>query len=104
LSASRSTTPAIRPRRRHPSSLVASPSKRKISLTWNASTDNVAVTGYQIWRATSSTGTFAQIATTTTTTYADTVTSGATFYYYVKATDAAGNISVASNTAGATAR
>lgn len=87
-----------------PTSLVASGSKRKISLTWNASTDNTGVTGYQIWRATSATGTFTQIATSTTTSYANTVSSGATFYYYVKATDAAGNVSAASNTAGATAR
>src|SRR5207244_9232104 len=32
-----------------PSNLTASPAKRKIMLTWAASTDNVGVTGYQVW-------------------------------------------------------
>ena len=88
-----------------PSNLAASPAKRKISLTWTASTDNVGVTGYQVWRSSSPTGTFAQIATTTNTSYTNNgLTSGSTWYYYVKATDAAGNVSAQSNTASATAR
>ena len=50
-------------------------------------------------------GAFSQIATTTGTTYTDGgLTSGATDYYTVKAYDAAGNVSAASNTASATAR
>jgi beta-lactamase superfamily II metal-dependent hydrolase len=87
-----------------PGSLAASAGKRKIALTWNASTDNVGVTGYTIYRATSATGTFSQIATTTGTTYTDSVTSGSTRYYYVTARDAAGNTSPPSNTASATAK
>jgi beta-lactamase superfamily II metal-dependent hydrolase len=88
-----------------PSNLTASASKRKIALSWTASTDNVGVTGYQVWRASSPTGTFAQIATTTSTTYTNSaLQSGSTWYYYVKATDAAGNVSAASNTASATAK
>jgi predicted phage tail protein len=88
-----------------PSNLVATAAKRKITLAWTASTDNVGVTGYQIWRATSPAGTFAQIATTTSTTYADSLLkSGSTFYYYATATDAAGNLSAASSTASATAK
>jgi beta-lactamase superfamily II metal-dependent hydrolase len=87
-----------------PASLTATGGKRKISLTWSASSDNVGVTGYQVWRASSATGTFTQIATTTATSYGDSVASRSTFFYYVKATDAAGNVSAASNTASATAR
>jgi beta-lactamase superfamily II metal-dependent hydrolase len=88
-----------------PSNLTASSSKRKISLTWTASTDNVGVTGYQVWRSSSPTGTFTQIATTTSTSYTNSgLSSGSTWYYYVTATDAAGNVSAASNTASATAR
>jgi beta-lactamase superfamily II metal-dependent hydrolase len=88
-----------------PSSLSASGSKRKVSLTWSASTDNVGVTGYQVWRATAAAGPFAQIATTTSTSYANSaLTSGTTYWYYVTAGDAAGNVSAASNTASATAR
>jgi beta-lactamase superfamily II metal-dependent hydrolase len=88
-----------------PANLTASAGKRRISLSWTASTDNVGVTGYQIWRASSAAGPFSQIATATTTTYADgTVASRTTWYYSVKATDAAGNVSAPSNTASATAR
>src|SRR5207248_6401909 len=68
-----------------PSNLTAGSAKRKITLTWTASTDNVGVTGYQIWRATTSTGPFAQIATSTSTTYTNNgITSGSTFFYNVK--------------------
>jgi len=89
-----------------PSGLAAAQSgKRKINLTWTASTDNVGVTGYQVWRATSAGGPFSQIATTTVTTYLNSgLSSGTTYFYYVTATDAASNISAASNTASATAR
>src|SRR5713226_347143 len=95
-----------------PANLVASTptgngnsGKKKINLLWTASTDNVGVTGYQIWRATSSTGPFSQIATSTTTSYTNTgLTSGTTYWYYVQAFDAAGNVSAASNTASATAK
>ena len=88
-----------------PSNLTASAAKRKISLSWGASTDNVGVTGYQIWRSSSAAGPFSQIATTTATTYTNSgLTSGSTWYYQVKATDAAGNVSAASNTASATAK
>jgi beta-lactamase superfamily II metal-dependent hydrolase len=88
-----------------PGSLAASPAKRKISLSWTASTDDVGVTGYQIWRASSAAGPFTQIATTTGTTYTNTgLTSGTTFWYYVTAGDAAGNRSQPSNTASATAK
>jgi hypothetical protein len=88
-----------------PANLVATAGRRKISLTWTASTDDVGVTGYQVWRSASATGTFTQIATaTTTSSYNDSVASRSTYYYYVKATDAAGNVSGASNTASATAK
>ena len=88
-----------------PGNLTATPAKRKIALSWAAATDNVGVTGYQIWRASSPTGTFVQIATVTATAYTNTgLSSGTTWYYQVKAYDAAGNISAASNTASATAR
>jgi beta-lactamase superfamily II metal-dependent hydrolase len=88
-----------------PGNLTATQAKRKIALSWAASTDNVGVTGYQIWRASSPTGTFVQIATVTATAYTNTgLSSGSTWYYQVKAYDAAGNISAASNTASATAK
>jgi hypothetical protein len=63
-----------------------------VALTWTASTDNVAVTGYQIFRG----GT--QVGTSTTTAYTDSALTASTAYSYtVKATDAAGNVSAASS-------
>ncbi|MEO3868563.1 glycosyl hydrolase family 18 protein [Nonomuraea sp. B12E4] len=68
-----------------------------VSLAWNAATDNVAVTGYEIYRA----GTL--ITTVTGTTYTDTGrTANTTYSYTVRARDAAGNRSANSNTATAT--
>jgi fibronectin type 3 domain-containing protein len=88
-----------------PSGLTATGSKRKIALSWTASTDNVGVTGYRVFRSASAAGPFSQIATATSTTYTDIgLASGATWYYYVQATDAAGNVSAASNTASAMAK
>ncbi|CAL9512386.1 hypothetical protein SUDANB95_03635 [Actinosynnema sp. ALI-1.44] len=62
-----------------------------ISLSWNASTDNVGVTGYQVLSGTT-------VVTTATTTGA-TVTglaAGTTYTFTVRARDAAGNASAAS--------
>lgn len=81
-----------------PSGLAASgTTTNSTNLNWNASTDNVGVTGYQIFRNGS------QVGTTASTNYTDSGLSGATGYgYTVKATDAAGNVSAASNTANIT--
>ncbi|ASK28752.1 peptidase M4 [Chryseobacterium sp. T16E-39] len=67
-------------------------------LSWSGSTDNVGVTGYDVYRGTSLLG-----STTTATTYSVTGLSPATSYSFtVKAKDAAGNISGASNTVNVT--
>ncbi|HTJ36939.1 MAG TPA: DUF4832 domain-containing protein [Dactylosporangium sp.] len=74
---------------------LASPAQTSttVSLTWNASTDNVGVTGYRILRN----GT--QVATTSTTSYTDTgLTPSTSYAYSVLAYDAAGNNSTASGT------
>jgi chitinase len=63
-----------------------------VALAWDASTDNVGVTGYEVYRGTS------LVATVTGTTYTDTGRSANTAYTYtVRARDAAGNRSAASN-------
>ncbi|MDF5752101.1 glycosyl hydrolase family 18 protein [Spongiactinospora sp. TRM90649] len=70
-----------------------------VSLAWNASTDNVAVTGYEVYRGT----TLVTTTNGTTTTYTDTgLTAGTTYQYTVRARDAAGNRSNASNQISAT--
>jgi cellulose 1,4-beta-cellobiosidase len=61
------------------------------SLSWNASTDNVAVTGYDVYRGSTLAG------TATGTTFTDTALTPSTAYSYtVKAHDAAANQSAAS--------
>jgi hypothetical protein len=62
----------------------------QITVGWTASTDNVAVTGYNVIRN------GAKIGTSATTTYADTgpLTAGVGYTYTVSAFDAAGNTSM----------
>lgn len=88
-----------------PSALSATGGKKRVDLSWTGSTDNVGVTGYRVYRATSASGPFAQVGTSASTTFSSTgLTSRVTYYYYVTATDAAGNESAPSNTASATTR
>ncbi len=84
-----------------PGSLVASAvSQSEIDLSWSASTDNVGVTGYRVYRSTG--GSYTLAGTATTTGFADMGLVGSTTYTYrVTAVDAAGNESAAS-TASAT--
>lgn len=63
------------------------------SLTWSPATDNVGVTGYQVFR-TDPDGTETMVGTPATESYVDdTVTVGQTYQYHLKAFDAAGNTS-----------
>ncbi|MBP8695902.1 MAG: SBBP repeat-containing protein [Syntrophobacterales bacterium] len=63
-------------------------SASQINLTWTASTDNVGVTGYRVYRNGS------QVGTTASTSFSDTGLAEATSYSYtVAAYDAAGNAS-----------
>jgi hypothetical protein len=63
----------------------------QINLSWTASTDNVGVTGYKVYRKTG-TNPFTQIASTTITNYQDTtLTAETTYSYTVSAYDLAGN-------------
>jgi len=72
-------------------------SSSQINLSWTASTDNVGVTGYKVFRN------GAQVATSATTSYSDTGLSASTSYSYtVSAFDAAGNNSAQSTSASAT--
>jgi chitodextrinase len=77
-----------------PSGLSTAIVSSKVNLAWNASTDNVSVAGYIIYRN----GT--EIGRSTATSFADTsVIGGTTYNYTIKAYDNAGNFSVSSNTA-----
>ncbi|GAA0915057.1 hypothetical protein GCM10009560_09010 [Nonomuraea longicatena] len=63
-----------------------------VALAWNASTDNVGVTGYEVYRGTT------LVTTVTGTTHNDTgLTANTSYTYTIRARDAAGNRSGASN-------
>lgn len=67
------------------------------NLSWTASTDNVGVTGYDVYRGTT------LLTTVTGTTYTATGLTASTAYTFsVKAKDAAGNVSASSNTVNVT--
>ncbi|MEU6025884.1 discoidin domain-containing protein [Streptomyces tauricus] len=73
---------------------LTEPAAGQIRLAWNASSDNTGVTGYEVYANNS-------LLTTvggTVTTYTDNRSASATVSYFVRAKDAAGNVSVASNT------
>ncbi len=75
-----------------PSGLKAlAASSTQVQLNWNASSDNVAVSGYRVYRNGQ------QIGTTAGTSYADSgLAAGAAFAYTVTSVDAAGNVSAQS--------
>ncbi len=76
---------------------VTGTTSSSVSLSWTASTDNVAVTGYNVYRGTTLAG------TTATTSYTDSGLTASTQYgYTVEAYDAAGNTSTASTAVTAT--
>lgn len=81
-----------------PTNLTATAvSTSQINLNWTASTDNVGVVSYDVYRGS------AKVGTATNTIYSDTGLTASTAYSYtVKAKDAAGNVSAASNSTSAT--
>jgi lysophospholipase L1-like esterase len=89
-----------------PTGFNAAGAKRKVNLSWSASTDTggSGLAGYRVWRATAgASGPFSAIATTTTASYSDTtVTSKVTYWYRVTAVDGAGNQSQPSAVVAAT--
>ncbi|MFE9888711.1 discoidin domain-containing protein [Streptomyces scopuliridis] len=70
------------------------PASGQIKLTWKASTDNTGVTGYDIYANNELRTSVAGDVTT----FTDTQPAGTTVSYYVRAKDAAGNVSGNSNT------
>ncbi|MEV6212157.1 discoidin domain-containing protein [Kitasatospora sp. NPDC051914] len=70
------------------------PGSGQIKLTWNAATDNTGVTGYDVY----ANGELLTSVAGNVLTYTDSRPDSATVSYYVKAKDAAGNQSAASNT------
>ncbi len=83
-----------------PTNLTATAaSSGQINLAWTASTDNVGVARYQVFRDGSSTA----LGQPTGASYSDaTVNASTTYSYQIRAVDAAGNMSALSNSASAT--
>src|SRR5205085_1436839 len=75
-------------------------SPTQVGLTWTASTDNVAVTGYNVLRNGAKIGTTSAASATSYTDSA--VVANTTYSYTVTAFDAAGNTSGPSNAASVT--
>jgi chitodextrinase len=98
LRLSTTSTPADSVAPTTPTNLTAvATSTSQINLSWTASTDNVGVAGYRIFRGGS------QIATVTGTSYSNTgLSSGTTYSYTVVAYDPGGNTSAQSAPAAAT--
>lgn len=79
--------------------VMGTPTSSSVALMWNASTDNVGVTGYKVYRG----ATLVTTVSGSTTSYTVTGLSASTSYSFtVRAVDAAGNESAASNSISAT--
>ena len=88
-----------------PTNLSANGGAGQAVLSWTGSSDNIAVTKYDVYRSTTSGFTPSaanRIAQPSGTSYTDAGLAAGTYFYKVTAEDAAGNISAASNEATAT--
>ncbi|TYP72412.1 fibronectin type III domain-containing protein [Paenibacillus methanolicus] len=78
---------------------VTTTSASSVALAWNAATDNVGVTGYDVYRGASLVGS----TSGSTLSYTNTgLSAGTSYTYTVKAKDAAGNVSAASGSVSVT--
>ncbi|KQO97535.1 LamG-like jellyroll fold domain-containing protein [Leifsonia sp. Leaf264] len=85
-----------------PANVSAAASGSTANVSWNASTDNLGVTGYQLYRGTTAGFTAdaaSKIADVDGTSYADATLPPDTYYYRVAAVDGAGNVSAPSASA-----
>src|SRR5207244_2378474 len=81
-----------------PGTLTATAGTGKVDLSWQASTDDVGVTGYRVFEGASQIGS----VNGTTTTYTKSGLTAGPHSFTVRAVDAATNLSDPSNTASAT--
>lgn len=83
-----------------PTNLSGVGGSKSASLKWNQSTDTggSGLAGYDIYRSSSSKGTYVKVGSSTSTSFTNTgLTPGAYYWYVVKARDRAGNVGGASN-------
>lgn len=103
LTTSFSTVHAAKPDRTAPTAPTSLRStditETTVSLAWNSSTDNVGVTGYQVYQNNS------LIATVSSPLYSvKNLSPGTSYQFFIKAKDAKGNLSNASNTLNVTTK
>ena len=82
-----------------PAGVAASVSGSDVTVSWSASSDNVAVTGYRVFRGASSGFTAdssSQVGSVSGVSFKDAGVADGTYYYRVAAVDGAGNVSDAS--------
>ncbi|WP_426592550.1 galactose oxidase-like domain-containing protein [Cellulomonas sp. McL0617] len=85
-----------------PTNLSGTGAVGKATLSWTASTDNVGVTGYDVYRSTTSGFTPSpgtKVGATTTPSYTGTGVVAGTYFYKVRANDGVGNAGAPSNEA-----
>ncbi|CAL2105989.1 exported hypothetical protein [Tenacibaculum sp. 190524A02b] len=77
--------------------VVTNIAQTSLTLNWSASTDNIGVTGYDVYQGST------RIATTNTTSYnVNGLTANTSYTFFIRAKDAAGNTSTPSSTVNAT--
>ena len=82
---------------------VTGTTSNSVNLSWSPSTDNVGVTGYEVFRRQGTSGGFTQVGTPSGTSFtASGLSAGTQYQFYVRARDAAGNVSGNSTTVTAT--
>lgn len=92
------TTPDLQPPTVPANLHTTSKGLTSITVAWDASTDNIGIASYEVWRKKSSDATFALVGSTTATTLNNTLLQSATSYdFKVRAKDVAGNYSGFSN-------
>jgi hypothetical protein len=88
-----------------PGTLTATGGQATATLSWGAATDNVAVTGYNVYRSTTSgftTGSANLVGQPAGTTFSESGLAAGTYYYRVVARDGAGNLGPPTSQATAT--
>ncbi len=85
-----------------PGGLATTSSVNSITINWNASTDNVGVTSYDVYRSATNGGAATLIGSSNNTQYVDQGLAAGDYFYYVRALDAAGNVSWRSGYVGGT--
>lgn len=64
-----------------------------VTVSWNPSTDNVGVVSYDVYRSATNGGAATVVGSSTTTSFVDQPLAAGDYWYYVRALDAAGNVS-----------